>query len=105
MYEYTNFGMPKVLPSSRLDFNNIRHLQNLYEQVNEIKRVFKNYSDGKLLSKEGFASLLSSICSEEQTEEIIKYLLIVKKVKFGQFVSAIPILLENYDSLIVKFRI
>ena len=104
MHEYTNFGMPKVLPSSRLDLNNLRHLQSLHTQVSEIKRIYKNYSDGKLLSKEGFANLLKSICTEEQTDEIIQYLVIIKKVNFGQFMSAIPILLENYDSLIVKAK-
>ena len=105
MYEYTNFGMAKVLPSSRFDFNNMKHLQNLQSQVLEIKRIFKHYSDGKLLSKEGFSNLLRSICSNEQTEEILHYLMIYNKVNFGQFMSAIPLLLENYDSLMIKVKL
>ena len=104
MYEYTNFGMPKTLPSSRLDLNNSRHLQSLHAQVVEIKRIFKHYSDGKLLNKQGFSNLLKSICTEEQAEEILEFLLIGSKVNFGQFMSAIPILLENYDSLMVKVK-
>ena len=105
MYEYTNFGMAKVLPSSRFDFNNIKHLTNLQAQVIEIKRIFKHYSDGKLLSKEGFSNLLKSICTEEHTQEILHYLMIGGKVNFGQFMSSIPLLLENYDSLMIKVKL
>ena len=105
MYEYTNFGMGKCLPSSRLDFNNLKHLQVLYNQVSEIKRIYKHYSDGKLLSKEGFVNLLKSICSESQTLDIIHYLSISSKVTLGQFMAVIPLLLENYDNLMVKIQI
>jgi hypothetical protein len=105
MYEYTNFGMPSSLPSSRLDLNNTRHLKNLHSQVTEVKKIFKHYSDGRLLSKEGFSSLLKTICSEDQSEEILRYLLIGNKVNFGQFMIVIPLLLENYDSLMVKVKV
>ena len=105
MYEYTNFGMPKVLPTSRFDFNNIRHLLSLKAQVTEIKRIFKHYSDGRLLSREGFSNLLKSISSDEQTEEILKFLVIGNKVNFGQFMSVIPLLLENYEKLMIKFKV
>jgi hypothetical protein len=105
MYEYTNFGMPKNLPSSRLDFNNLRHLQSLNAQVNEIKRIYKHYSDGKLLTRDGFGTLLRSICTDEHTEEILTYLVIGNKVNFGQFLSVIPLLLENYDNLMIKVQI
>ena len=102
MYEYTNFGMPKSLPNSRLDFNNLKHLTNLHSQVIEIKKIFKHYSEGKLLSKSGFSTLLQSICTEDQTEDIIDFLSIDKKVNFGQFMTVIPLLLENYESLMIK---
>lgn len=105
MYEYTNYGMGKNLPSSRLDFNNLKHLQVLYNQVTEIKRIYKHYSDGKLLSREGFVNLLKSICTDDQTSEIIQYLSITSKVNLGQFMSVIPLLLENYDNLMVKIQI
>jgi hypothetical protein len=105
MYEYTNFGMAKHLPSSRLDLNNIRHLQTLRSQVSEIKRIYQHYSDGKLLTREGFTNLLLSICAEEQTHEILHYLKIGQKVSFGQFMCVIPLLLENYDSLMIKVKI
>lgn len=105
MYEYTNYGMGKNLPSSRLDFNNLKHLQVLFNQVSEIKRIYKHYSDGKLLTREGFVNLLKSICTDDQTEEIIQYLSISSKVSLGQFMSVIPLLLENYDNLMVKIKI
>jgi hypothetical protein len=105
MYEYTNFGMGKNLPTSRLDFNNLKHLQVLHNQVSEIKRIYKHYSDGKLLSKEGFVNLLKSICTEVQTADIVSYLSITSKVTLGQFMAVIPLLLENYDNLMVKIQI
>lgn len=104
MHEYTNYGMAKILPTSRLDFNNIRHLQALHSQVLEIKRIFKHYSDGKLLTKEGFSLLLLSICSQEHATEIMDFLAIGSKVGFGQFLSIIPLLLENYDNLMIKVQ-
>ena len=80
-------------------FQNERHLQSLNAQVNEIKRIYKHYSDGKLLTRDGFGTLLRSICTDEHTEEILTYLVIGNKVNFGQFLSVIPLLLENYDNL------
>lgn len=105
MYEYTNFGMPKNLSSSRLDFNNLRHLQNLSTQINEIKRIYKHYSDCQLLTRDGFSSLLRSIFNNECTEEILLLLTIGNRVNFAQFLSVIPLLLENYDNLMVKIQI
>ncbi|OMJ71761.1 hypothetical protein SteCoe_29932 [Stentor coeruleus] len=105
MYEYTNFGMPKNLSSSRLDFNNLRHLQSLSTQVNEIKRIYKHYSDCQLLTRDGFTCLLRSIFNSECTEEILFFLTIGNKVNFAQFLSVIPLLLENYDNLMVKIQV
>ena len=103
MHEYSAHGLSKIhLPPAKIDITNPKNLVTLKAQVYKLKAVFCQYSDGKTMRKEEFMRVISSISDNpDQAKAVVKMLDITGKVTFGQFLMAVPYLLENYDKVSV----
>ena len=64
--------------------------------------MYFKYKQSNLLDRQGLQNLLKISETEDVTEEIFNFLEIKKITSFGQFLSIIPLLLENYTKIMQK---
>lgn len=102
IYEYSCGGLA-TLCQSKLDIMNTKHIRYLNLQIQQLKLLYFKYKRTNLLERNGLIELLQCSGSMENiTLDVLELLEIKENANFGQFLSLIPFLLENYSAIMQK---
>ena len=99
IFEYSCSGI-EGNSRSKLDITNASQLRYLSQQIQQLKNLYFKYKKSSLLEKQALGKLLKAVDGLDNTaEEIFKLIEVKNQAKFGQFLSIVPFLLENYTKI------
>lgn len=99
IFEYSCSGIEGG-SKSKIDLTNFKHVRFLSLQVNQLKSLFFKYKQSALLEKPALYKLFESVKRLDSClDEIFSVLDLKKSANFGQFLSLIPLFLENYEEI------
>jgi len=99
IFEYSCSGI-EAGSKSKIDLTSFKHVRFLGVQVNQLKSLYFKYKQSALLERKALAKLFESVKRlDSRLEEIFSVIDLKKSANFGQFLSIIPLFLENYEEI------